>query len=112
MKLTADICDENEDEIDLERSKWGTKMAYIINTMRKIFTKDSEAKIIIFSQWTKMLLLMSKALKDCNVNHVFCKGNVHMMSKSINLFKTDTNTRVILLSSETCNSGSDLRALG
>lgn len=99
---------DNKEEIDLERSKWGSKMARVINKLRELFQDDPDAKIIIFSQWKKMLALMAKALKDSNINHVFCQGNVHMMSKSIRLFKTDPKTRVILLSSESCNSGSNL----
>lgn len=100
--------EEESEDVDVERSKWGTKMSHIINKLRKLFVDDPEAKVIIFSQWKKMLLLMAKALKDCNINHVFCRGNVHMMSKSINSFKTDPKTRVILLSSDSCNSGSNL----
>jgi SNF2 family DNA or RNA helicase len=97
------------EEEDVERSKWGTKMSHVVNKLRQLFQPaDQDAKVIIFSQWQKMLLLMSKALNDCNINHVFCRGNVHMMSKSIRLFKTDPKTRVILLSSDSCNSGSNL----
>lgn len=99
---------DNKEDVDIERSKWGTKMACVINKLRSLFHEDPDAKIIIFSQWKKMLMLMAKALKDSSINHVFCRGNVHMMSKSIKLFKTDPKTRVILLSSESCNSGSNL----
>lgn len=100
--------DEHEEEVDVERAKWGTKMSHIVNKLRQLFVDDPDAKIIIFSQWQKMLILMAKALKDCNINCVFCRGNVHMMSKSIRSFKTDDKTRVILLSSDSCNSGSNL----
>jgi len=99
---------EDEDDVDVERSKWGTKMSHIVNKLRNLFVDDPDGKVIIFSQWKKMLLLMAKALKDCNIDHVFCRGNVHMMSKSIKSFKTDPKTRVILLSSDSCNSGSNL----
>jgi SNF2 family DNA or RNA helicase len=99
-------------EQDIERSTWGTKMAHVLNKLRMIQRKDPEGKIIIFSQWNKMLILMAKALKSGNIRHVFCRGNVHMMSKSINLFKSDPNTRVILLSSDSCNSGSNLTEAG
>jgi SNF2 family DNA or RNA helicase len=95
-------------EVDLERSKWGTKMAHVISRLRSIFVENQDSKVIIFSQWTKMLMLMSKALKDCGINYVFCRGNVHVMSKSIKTFKTDPTTRVILLSSDSCSSGSNL----
>lgn len=99
---------EAEADIDMERSRWGTKMAYINKKLREIIRDEPDAKIIIFSQWKRMLILMSKALKDGNINYVFCNGNVHMMSKSIRSFKTDSQTRVLLLSSDSCNSGSNL----
>lgn len=98
----------NEEAIDYERSKWGTKMAKIITTLKQIFDDSSESKVIIFSQWKKMLILMGRALADGNIKHVFCQGNVYMMNKSIGAFKTDPATKVILLSSESCNSGSNL----
>lgn len=104
--------EEPDEEIDMERSKWGTKMSRVLQKLRQIQKGDPDGKIIIFSQWTKMLMLMAKALKDGNIKHVFCRGNVHMMSKSIRMFKTDPETRVILLSSDSCNSGSNLTEAG
>lgn len=98
----------SEENIDYERSKWGTKMAKIISTLRGIFKDSPDAKVIIFSQWKKMLVLMGRALADGKIKHVFCKGNVYMMNKSIGAFKTDPATKVILLSSESCNSGTNL----
>lgn len=98
---------KSEDD-DMERSKWGTKMSHVINCLRQLFSEDDTARVIIFSQWMQMLILMSKALRDCKINYVFCKGNVHMMSKSIRTFKTDPLVKIILLSSDSCSSGSNL----
>ena len=55
-----------------------------------------------------MLILMGHALKDNKINYVFCRGNVHMMKKSIRQFKLDESYKVMLLSSESCNSGTNL----
>lgn len=98
-KLTAD---------EIERNKWGTKMAYMVKTLKNIFSENADYQVIIFSQWSKMLTMISQVLDDHNINHVFCKGNVHMMTKSINKFKKDKNIKIILLSSEDCSSGSNL----
>ena len=87
--------------------RWGTKMASMIEKLGIIFT-NSSSKVIIFSQWNKMLDLVSMVLTESNIKHVFCRGNVHVMSKSINRFKTDPSYKVILLSSENCSSGSNL----
>lgn len=101
---TSTSTDANTD-IDVERLKWGTKLAFIIKKLRVLCENN---RVIIFSQWDKMLTLIGTALKDCNILHVFCRGNVHCMSKSIKTFKEDTNVRVLLLSLESCSSGSNL----
>ena len=43
-----------------------------------------------------------------HIKYVFIKGNVHVVSSRINKFKTDKTIRIILLSSDTCSSGSNL----
>jgi len=99
---------KDNDHVDLERSRWGTKMAHMINKLKAIFEADSTNRVIIFSQWMKMLMLVSHALRDSEINYVFVKGNVHTMTKSIKRFKEDPSVRVILLSSDSCSSGSNL----
>ena len=55
-----------------------------------------------------MLNLIAEVLDNNRIPHVFWRGNVHMMTKSINQFKQDSKIKVILLSSEDCSSGSNL----
>jgi len=80
----------------------------MVQKLKIIFNEDKSNKIIIFSQWMKMLKLESHALRESDIEFVFCRGNVHTMSNSIKKFKEDSNVRVILLSSDSCNSGSNL----
>lgn len=104
--------DNAGDKIDMERSRWGTKLAFIVKKLRKLFDEPDEygdiPRVIIFSQWSKMLLLVSHVLRDSNISYVFCRGNVNCMSRSIKTFKEDPSVRVILLSSDSCSSGSNL----
>lgn len=93
---------------DKERNAWGTKMAHLVKLLKNIFMENHEHRVIIFSQWKKMLNLIADVLESSRIKFVFCKGNVSMMSSSINKFKTDKNIKVILLSSEDCSSGSNL----
>lgn len=95
-------------EYDENIDKWGTKMAYLIKFLQLVISQDESSRIIIFSQWKKMLELVSSALDLCNIKNVHLKGNIHVMSKNIRRFKNDKNIRVIMLSSETCCSGSNL----
>lgn len=89
-------------------NRWGTKMAYLIKFLQLVIAQDESHRIIIFSQWKKMLELVGSALDLCGIKNVYLKGNIHVMSKNIRRFKRDNNIRVIMLSSETCCSGSNL----
>lgn len=89
-------------------NRWGTKMAYLIKFLQLVITQDESHRIIIFSQWKRMLELVGSALDICGIKNVYLKGNIHVMSKNIRRFKRDNNIRVIMLSSETCCSGSNL----
>lgn len=96
------------DIVDAERNKWGTKMAHLVKSLKETFEENHEHRVIIFSQWKKMLDMIADVLRESRIEFVFCRGNVHMMSKSIQRFKTDNKIKVILLSSENCSSGSNL----
>ena len=108
--MTVDLSDKTttDNDTDSERNTWGTKMAHLIKTLNNVFIENAEHRIIIFSQWKVMLNLIAEVLDNNRIPHVFCRGNVHMMTKSINQFKQDSKIKVILLSSEDCSSGSNL----
>lgn len=107
-------CGSKDDESSLVSdyeehiNRWGTKMAYLIKFLQLVIAQDESHRIIIFSQWKRMLELVGSALDICGINNVYLKGNIHVMSKNIRRFKRDKNIRVIMLSSETCCSGSNL----
>lgn len=88
--------------------RWGTKMSHLVKYLHQIFKEDSTNQAIIFSQWNKMLNMVGHVLNDSGIKHVYCKGNVWTITKSISKFKRDPNIRVIMLSSETCSSGNNL----
>lgn len=88
-------------------NKYGSKMTYLIEYLQEILT-DAENRVIIFSQYDNMLGLIGKTLDEYKIKNVFCKGNVNTVNKRINMFKSDESIRVIMLSSERSNSGSNL----
>ena len=55
-----------------------------------------------------MLQLVGSVLDENSIKNVYLKGNIHVMSKNIRKFKNDKDIRVIMLSSDTCCSGSNL----
>jgi SNF2 family DNA or RNA helicase len=55
-----------------------------------------------------MLKMIGKTLDEFGIKFVYCQGNNYVINKNINKFKKDDSIRVIMLSSETSNSGSNL----
>jgi len=93
---------------EAEVNKWGTKMTSLINYIQKAIENDPTDKIIVFSQWDKMLKLVGDVLTYNKIGHVFCRGNVHQIAKSIREFKTNPQCKVVLLSAERSSSGNNL----
>lgn len=88
--------------------KYGAKMTKLIKYLYDLIIESDENRIIMFSQYDKMLKLIGKTLSEYHIKHVFCEGNVHCVSKNIDNFKRDKSIKIILLSSEKCNSGNNL----
>lgn len=72
---------------------------------------DKENKIIIFSEWTRMLELIQKLLKKLNIDYALHTGSVPQDKRrlEINRFKQDPNCR-LFLSSDSGATGLNLQA--
>jgi SNF2 family DNA or RNA helicase len=81
----------------------GTKLANLI-----FFLKKNDKHAIIFSQWDDLLKRVGEVLNDNGIKNVFCKGNVWQRDKAIREFNTDSKIKVIMLSSESAASGTNL----
>jgi hypothetical protein len=55
-----------------------------------------------------MLRMIGITLEEFDIKFVYCHGNNFVVNKNINKFKKDDSIRVIMLSSESSNSGSNL----
>ena len=88
-------------------NKYGSKMCKLVEYLHTIFD-DPKNRVIIFSQYDKMLKMIAKTLTEFNIKFVHCSGNNYVVNKNIMKFKKDDSYRVILLSSENANSGSNL----
>jgi SNF2 family DNA or RNA helicase len=102
------IIQENDNEYAGCINKYGSKMALLIKYLKNLFNTNNTNRAIIFSQYDEMLSLIKQVLIDYDIKYVFCKGNVNVISKNIMKFKTNPEYRVILLSSDKANSGSNL----
>lgn len=81
----------------------GTKLANLI-----FFIKKNNKHCIIFSQWDDLLVRVGNILNDYGIGNVFCKGNVWQRDKTIREFNSDDKIKVIMLSSESAASGTNL----
>ena len=88
-------------------NKYGSKMAALVAYLHNLF-ENIENRVIIFSQYDKMLKMIGKTLDEFGIKFVYCQGNNYVLNKNINKFKKDPSIRVIMLSSESSNSGSNL----
>jgi len=88
-------------------NRYGSKMQMLITYLYTIFD-DPVNRVIIFSQYEKMLKMIAKTLSEYSIKFVHCSGNNYVVNRNIMKFKKDESYRVILLSSELSNSGSTL----
>lgn len=86
-------------------AKVGTKLANLI-----FYIKNSKEKCIVFSQWDDLLKKVGDVLDTYSVKNVFCRGNVWTRDKAIREFSTNENIKVIMLSSASAASGTNLTA--
>jgi SNF2 family DNA or RNA helicase len=89
-------------------NKYGSKMTRLVEYLHGLFDASAQNRVIIFSQYDKMLKMIGKTLDEYGVSYVYCHGNNFVLNKNIQRFKKDDSIRVIMLSSETSNSGSNL----
>ena len=108
---------KDEDEVEPEEEnplikKYGSKLGKLISIVRTLVTNDDN-RIIIFSQWDRMLNLIGKTLSDNGVANSFVKGNVWSRNSAISKFKlgkdaSGEDNKVIMLSLSNSASGTNL----
>lgn len=94
---------KSDDEVDI--SQYGSKLAAFVKYLEKTIEEQPDAKLILFVQFRRLMGLVSKALKNFNIDNVRCEGNVFQRNHAIRTFKTSDKVRLILLSSEDSVSG-------
>ena len=98
--------EKNDKEFQDKQSligKVGTKLANLI-----FFLKKNDKHSIIFSQWDDLLKKVGEVLNDYGIKNVFCKGNIWQRDKAIREFNSNDDIKVIMLSSESSASGTNL----
>jgi len=88
-------------------SKYGSKLGTLISYCRKLILNPKN-KIILFSQYDRMLQLIGLTLSENGVANTIIKGNVHQRRNAINKYKKGENIPVMLLSTMHTASGVNL----
>jgi SNF2 family DNA or RNA helicase len=96
---------EKQEQPEIDCSKYGSKLAKFVEFMNSTLANEPNAKFIMFIQFRRLTLLVAKALKEFNIEHVVCQGNVMQRAKAVREFKNSNTVRLILLSSEDSASG-------
>lgn len=101
-----------EEESNPLIKKYGSKLGKLISIVRSLTAIDDN-RIIIFSQWDRMLNLIGKSLSENGVANSFVKGNVWSRNSAISKFKlgkdsSGEDNKVIMLSLSNSASGTNL----
>lgn len=91
-----------KDKLDMI-NRIGTKLTNLIYYLTEI-----DDHVIIFSQWTDLLLKVGQVLDEYNIENRFCRGHVWQRDKAIREFNESDDIKVIMLSSESAASGTNL----
>jgi hypothetical protein len=84
-------------------NKVGTKLTNLIYYLNSI-----DDHVIIFSQWDLLLKKVGDILTEHGIKNVFCRGNIWTRDKAIREFTENDDIKVIMLSSESAASGTNL----
>ena len=99
---------DNRSKEEKKLSQWGTKMEYLIKLINRLVSEKDSNRFIIFSQWDRILKLVSNVLTENNIKNLFIKGNTYVVANTIRKFKYNKDYKVLMLSSDSCSSGSNL----
>lgn len=103
------VCDSTY-LIDLETnfSPKLEELEYIL--VEKMDLKNKENKVIIFSEWKKMNLIIGKMLRDNNIGFVELNGSVPVAKRGLLIKEFETNSRCkIFISTEAGSTGLNLQ---
>jgi len=95
-----------------DEENYGTDSVKIRELLRHIKEKTGKHKILVFSQFVKMLALIEKELKKENVNFEYLDGKSTQKARqeSVEHFQNDPNCRVFLISLKAGGTGINLTA--
>lgn len=102
---TGDIVHNNNDETKNVRETYGSKLAALIDLIKRILARRDCKKIVLFAQFQRLLLLIAGVLRENGINFVTARGSIRSCEKAFRSFRSDASVRIILLASDKSISG-------
>jgi Ring finger domain/Helicase conserved C-terminal domain len=106
---------EAEAEVEVEvKGQWGSKIDALLADLVRLLAKGGDSvegeKAIVFSQWSEMLEIVGEALRANNILFSMCMSRAKDFSDcgSLETFKSDMDTRVLLMPLHLGAEGLDL----
>ncbi|XP_054153904.1 E3 ubiquitin-protein ligase SHPRH-like [Oppia nitens] len=75
---------------------WSTKVEEVVRCLLEIISADSTAKTLVFSTWVDVLQLISTAMDDNKISHVFIRNSAKF-SQKVDNFKTNREIKALLM---------------
>lgn len=94
--------------VNLDTSKYSSKLIALYRYITDLIAKDPEARIILFLQYSDLADFMAQSFKELQVNCVRVVGNVFQRQNAIAKFRDSKEIRLIMMSSEDSVSGINL----
>jgi SNF2 family DNA or RNA helicase len=88
--------------------KHGTKLGNFLFYLRRLWTDDPSAKILIFSRFTNFLNTIADLLDSHNINYSYAEGTARNRVREITAFKKISTVRVALLDITSLASGTNI----
>ena len=84
------------------------KLEYLMEIIEEIISEDH--KILLFSQFVKMLRLLRKRLDHLNIPYAYLDGHTSNRKQVVDRFQTDENVKIFLISLKAGGVGLNLTA--
>lgn len=72
---------------------WGTKISTVVSEVLRVCLSDHSAKVLVFSTWAQVLLVVSRALQANSVAFLQLQSNRKKRTAALMGFKTDPSIR-------------------
>jgi SNF2 family DNA or RNA helicase len=102
------VADVSDSSLKTLVNKYGTKVGQLIWRIKRIHVDEPNEKIIIFSQWDRMLHLVARSLEEEKISSAFCQGSVYQRRSVMRKFSNHGDPKCLMLSLKNSASGLNL----